>query len=68
VQILFDKRQMTLSVRNGHTVQFGQRDGLDDGEAFGSTVREVTFGFVPVQPVKQFPFRIAQPNGVCGFN
>jgi len=42
------------------SVQFCQRDRLNDSKSFSSTVLEVHCGFLPVQAVEQLPRGVAQ--------
>ena len=60
--IVVDQRCVAVSIRSVQAVQFGQCDGLHDGESSFRAVFEIPIHLLTVQPVEQFPGRVTQPE------
>jgi hypothetical protein len=56
------------SVGGVQSVQFGQRNGLNDREALGRAIFQIAVCLLAVEPVKQLPRGVPQPEeGFTGF-
>jgi hypothetical protein len=49
-----------VPVRFRQAVEFRERDGFDDGEAFARAVGQIGISLLAIQPVKEFPRGIAK--------
>jgi len=58
--IVVDQGPVAMRVWRVQTVFLGQRYGLYDGEALGRAIFQIPIRLVTIQPVKQFPSRVAK--------
>jgi hypothetical protein len=61
-RIVVQQRPMPICIRGVQPVQLGQRHRLNHRETVGRPVLEVFVRLLAVEPVEQFPRRIAQPE------
>src|SRR5579875_635939 len=54
--------EMAVGVRYGMAVDFGQGDGLNDGESLRGAFPQVAIRILPIEPMEKLPGGIAEPE------
>ncbi len=58
--IVVNQRLFAFGIGRIQSVMFGQNNRLNDGKPLFSPVFQIVFGFRFIQPMEQFPCRVAQ--------
>ncbi len=61
-RVVVDERTFAVGIGRAQAIEFGKRDGLDDGEAALRAIAQVPLGIVASLAMEQLPRRVAEPE------
>jgi hypothetical protein len=60
--IVVDQRRLPVSVGNREAIEFRENNRLDHGKSLRGAPLQIEFRFLPIEPVKEFPRGVPQPE------